>query len=43
MKQDRQCTCHVTQRHVRATVVVVAKQDVLHEGSLTVRLPHEIK
>ena len=24
--QDRQCTCNVTLRHVRTTIVVVAKQ-----------------
>ena len=43
MKQDRQCTYNVTQRLVRATIVSVEKQYVLHEGCLTVPLPHEIK
>ena len=30
MKQDRHCTYNVTQRHVRATIVAVEKQYVLH-------------
>ena len=29
-KQDRQCTFNVTLRRVRATVVVVGKNEVLH-------------
>jgi len=29
-KQDRQCTCKVTLRHVRVTTVAVEKQEVLH-------------
>jgi C4-type Zn-finger protein len=29
-KQDRQCTCNVTLRRVRATIVAVSEQKVLH-------------
>jgi hypothetical protein len=37
-KQDRQCTYNVTLRGVRATIVVVKKQLILHKLSVSVAL-----
>jgi hypothetical protein len=34
LKQDRQCTCNVTLRHVRATIAAVEKQWALHNMSV---------
>ena len=35
-QQDRQCTCNATLRHVRATIVAVEKQWILHTLSVCI-------
>jgi len=39
-KQDRQCTYNVTMMRVRATIVVVARQEVLYRVSLSLDVPN---